>query len=160
METAGAIEVVAEIVFAGPEQLDRDADSLCDPSGLDHVVIAEPAPEAASAAKLVDGYGAGENLKGLSDDLQAGGRGLARRPDFELAILIRSRAVLRFQRSVRQEWVRVGGLDDLRSTLQLRVGIAVVAQREDRRLAGDFDRTAGKRVGGLCCGCPFLPLHL
>src|SRR6267378_413272 len=50
MEAGGAIVVVVKIVFAGPEELDGNADLLGDGGGFEHVVIREAAAESATSA--------------------------------------------------------------------------------------------------------------
>ena len=49
VEAGGTVEVVPHVVFARPQQLDRHADLLGDPRRLHHVVVGQPAAEAAAA---------------------------------------------------------------------------------------------------------------
>ena len=54
MEAGRPVEVVLDVVFPGPEELDRGTGLLRDPGGLDHVVVREPAPESAAGPSHVD----------------------------------------------------------------------------------------------------------
>ena len=54
VKARGPIEVMTDIVLARPEELHGDADFLRDPRRLDHVVVGEPAAEAAASAREVD----------------------------------------------------------------------------------------------------------
>ena len=50
VEAAGTVVVVPHVVFTRPQQLHRHADLLRDRRRLDHVVVGEPAAEAAARA--------------------------------------------------------------------------------------------------------------
>ena len=51
---ARPIEVMAEIVFAGPDQLNRCANFASDPRGLDHEIVDQASTKAAAAAGHMD----------------------------------------------------------------------------------------------------------
>src|SRR4029077_10471574 len=51
-----AIDVVLDVLLAGPHDLDRRIDLLRDAHGLGHVVHLEPTPEAATEKMVVDDY--------------------------------------------------------------------------------------------------------
>ncbi len=99
VEAGRTVEVVLDVVLAGPQQLHRRADRLGDPRRLDHEVVHQPPAEAAAAAGEVDGDVLGLDPQGLGHQLAAVLGVLGRGPDLDLAILEAGRAVLRLQRA-------------------------------------------------------------
>ena len=65
----------------------------------------------------------------FDDDCDPGAGSLAGRPHFELAVFEVRGAVLRLERSVREERIRVRRFDDLGRTAERGVGISVLVQR-------------------------------
>ena len=61
----------------------------------------------------MDGDVGRRNAESFGDELAAAFGSLAGRPEFELAVMEMGEAVLRLQRSVGDERVGVGSLDDL-----------------------------------------------
>ena len=127
-----AVLVVRHVVFARPQQLDRDArqargrpllgDDLGDPRHFDVVLAHEAAPESAAGAHDVERHVLGRNAGAERRMLL--GRNLARRPDLQAAIVEMSRGVLRFERRMRQQREEVLGLDGLRCGAECRFNIA------------------------------------
>ena len=84
-------------------------------------------------------------------------RRLAGRPDLELAVLPLRQAVLRFERRVRDEGIRVGAFNDLGRRLERGIRVAVLAHGEAgcglRELLGSL----GKSHAALRCRRPLVP---
>jgi hypothetical protein len=115
MKTRGPVEVVPHVVGAIPQQLHGHAGALRYRGGL-HGIVAGAAPaEAAAAASQMDGDVLRLYLKRARNHRSIAFWVLRRRPDLELAGGVRSSAVLRLERGVREKWIRVVGLEHLRS---------------------------------------------
>ena len=134
-----AREVVRHVLLARPGHLDRHARvRLRQLHRLAHVVVLEPAAEAAAADlhMQVDGrfVEPGQPRSGGDDearDLRAG-------PDVEPPVLQQHRGVHRFQRGVRQVGHAVLGLQHAAAGgTQRRLDIAVVAQAAVAALVGE-----------------------
>ena len=110
--------VVAHVVFARPQHLHRHADLLGDRRRLAHVVVGQPPAEAAARALDVNGDVLRRDVERGRHELAPVLRRLRRRPDLHLAVAVVRRAVLRLERRVRDERIRVRGLDDLRRALR------------------------------------------
>ncbi|MNC91973.1 hypothetical protein D3C83_83240 [compost metagenome] len=89
---------MSHVVLTGPQQLDRRPDLLADCRGLGHEVVRQAAAESTARLhqmqrdrRLLDTAHLGGNRQSLR------GR-LARRPQFQPAILERGHAVLRLER--------------------------------------------------------------
>src|SRR6266849_6152605 len=113
METRWTVEVVADVVFARPQQFDGRAHDLGNPRGLHHAVVVQPPTEAAADAREVNGDVALRDAKSLCNGLTAQLRRLGGRPELERTVPVVSRAVLRLERRVRKKRVRVRSLHDL-----------------------------------------------
>ena len=125
------------IVFARPQQLHRSAHFFRDVGRFRCVVVGQPTAEAAAAADHVQRDRALVDAAGRGSQAARARGNLAARPDLELAVLERRRAVLRFQRSVRNERIRVVRFHHLRSGLDRRLGIAVLARGAHRLACAD-----------------------
>jgi hypothetical protein len=157
----GPVEVVAEIVFARPQQLDRRAVHLArDPRGFRHVVVEDAAAHAAPHAHEVDRDVALLHAERLRDDGAPFARRLRADPDFELAVLVMGRAVLRLEGRVREERIVVRRFDRLRGARERRVGIAVVIELDRRRLRGELRRARVECLGVVGRRWPFVPRDL
>jgi hypothetical protein len=97
VEAAGAIEVVAHVVFARPLELHRHADALRDPRRFHREVVGEAAAEAATGAQQVCRDLLGCDAERLRHGLTSTFRRLARRPQLHRAVLEGGEAVLRFE---------------------------------------------------------------
>ena len=127
--------VVGHVVFARPQQLDRNArqprrgplvgDDLGDAGDLDVVVAHQPASESAAGPDQMHRDVLRRNAGAQRRMLQAGD--LARRPDLEAAVVVVRRRVLRLERRVRQEREVVLGLDDLGRGLERGLDVADAA---------------------------------
>jgi len=158
MKAGGAIVIVMEIVFAGPEKLDGDADLLGDSGGFEHVVVGEAAAEATTGALEVDDDVAGRNVQKLGDLLAAGFGSLAGRPEFEFAVVIMREAVFGLHRGVGEEGVGVSGFDGFCGGLQGGVSVAVLSDGDRGSLFGELIGTIGEAFAALLRGGAFVPL--
>src|SRR5216684_285265 len=111
METGGAIVIVVKIVFAGPQKLDGDADLLGDGAGFEHVVVGEATAESAAGALQVHNDVVVGNIQHFGDEQAAVLRSLARRPEFELAVVIVRETIFGLHGSVREEGIEVSGFN-------------------------------------------------
>ena len=124
--------VVRHVVFARPQQLDRDGrqsrrgplvgDELGDAGDLDVVLAHKPASK--SAAGLDEVHRDVLRRQTRTERRMLKARDLARRPDLEASVLIERRGVLRLERRVRQEREVVLGFDDLRRGLERGLDVA------------------------------------
>src|SRR6266567_1947967 len=117
MKTGGAIVIVVKIVFAGPQEFDGNADLLGNGAGFKHVVVGEAATEPAAGTLQVNNDVIVGNIENFGDEQAAIFGRLAGRPEFELAIVVMGETVFRLNRSVREEGIRIGGLDGFRGGL-------------------------------------------
>ncbi len=88
VKAARAVEIVRQVVFARPLQLDRRADLLGDRRHLAHVVIGQPPAEAAAGARLVDQHFALVDAEQLGDLIERAVGRLRRRPELDAAVLV------------------------------------------------------------------------
>ena len=137
-----AVEIMLNIVLAGPHQFHRRADLPGNPGRLGHEVVAQPPAEAAADARHVDGDVALGDAQGRRHQLGAGSWQLRRRPEHDLAVLKVRRAVLRLEADMGEERVGIGGFHDMRGALERGRDVAVAAQIGGRR----FLRRARPRV--------------
>ena len=129
VESADAEEVLRHVLLAGPHQLDRALEALRDRAGLADIVIHEAPAEAAAHAGLVDLDLRHRHAECGSHGLQRAIRRLGGRPELDHAVVRPGRAVLRFERRVRNEWIGVERLDRFRGALQGLVHRALADQR-------------------------------
>src|SRR5215467_2367448 len=106
MKASGTIVVVMKIVLARPEQFHGNADLLGDGPCFEHVIIREAAAEATSGALHVHNNVIVGNAEHLGALHAAALGSLARRPEFEFAVVVMCEAILRLHGSVREE--RIG----------------------------------------------------
>ena len=135
VETARAIVVVPQVVFARPGELDRRADALRDGRGLDDEVRAQAAAEPTAAAHDVQRDPVLGYAQRASHQVLAGCRVLGGRPDLQRAVAEPRRAVLRLQVGMRDEGVAVRRLHRLRGSGEGRGRVAVLAQQRRAGLA-------------------------
>ena len=158
MEPGGAIVIVVKIVLAGPEEFDGDAYMLSNSTGFQHVVIGEPTAESAAGALQVDNDVVVGNIENFGDEQAAIFRCLAGRPEFELAVVVMGKAILRLHGCVRKEGIGISSLDGFCGRLQSFLGVPVGAEGDGGRLFGKFLGAAGKTFAALLRGGAFLPL--
>ena len=136
---AGSIHLVTHVVFARPQQLDRDArDLLRDRRRFRDVVVGETTAETATGLHHVQrdvGILETRRARGHADTTL---RRLTRRPHFELAVLELRDAVLGLERRVRDERIHVRGLDNLRRARKPLLDVAVGAQLVRVRALAEF----------------------
>ena len=112
--SSGTVVVPTDIVLARPEELNRNArNCLRNRRNLHHVVIHKPAAETAPGTCQMQGNSIGYDAEGVVERLQSPLRCLARRPDLESAFFVARRAVLRFNRRVRNKRIVVACRDSL-----------------------------------------------
>ena len=106
-----AIDIVLDVLLAGPHDLHRPVDLFGDANGRDHHVGLEPAPEAAADQMVVHGHFLDRQAGGLGrlrlnprHDLGAG-------PDLAAVGLEMNRAVQRLHRRMGEKRQLVGGVD-------------------------------------------------
>src|SRR4029450_13897251 len=157
LKAARSIEVVTHVVFARPEKLDRGIDLLRDPRRLDHVIVGEATAETAAAALQMNGDRRVRNAECFGDEAAAASWDLRVGPNLDLASLPVRETVLRFERRMRDEWIRIRSLDDLRGLRKLRLGIAVLAQHLCGRLFGQLGRPPGQFGAGFAPALCFVP---
>src|SRR5467141_180875 len=158
VKTGGAIVIVVKVVFAGPEELDRNANLFGDGAGLEHVVVGEAAAESTAGALQVNDDVVVGNIKNFGDEQAAIFRRLAGRPELELAVVVVSEAVFGLHGSVREEGIEVGGLDGFCGGLEGFVGVSVLAKGDRRRLLGKFFCPERKTFAALLLVRDLLPL--
>ena len=134
LEAAGTIVIVRHIVFARPQQLHGNAGLLRNVGGFHHVIVGETAAETAAAADHVNGHVFVGDSQRLSHQAAAAAGSLAVGPDLELAVFEMRGAILRLKRRVRDEGIRVRGLDDFGCAFESAFGVAVFADFPLRRL--------------------------
>ena len=132
MEARGPVEVMLEIVLAGPDRLHRRADFLRDLGRLHRVVCVEPPAEAASQKRHVDGDRPRRQTGRRHHVAQDPSRDLCRRPDLAAILGDVRGGVLRLHGGVRLERQFVDSLDPLHRRGERRRGVAFV----DDGLAG------------------------
>ncbi len=140
MVAARPEHVVLDVLRARPQQLDRRAVELRDHGRLGHVFIRQAPAEAAAAASHVELDVRFRDAERLGDELDARAGVLCRRPDFNLAVLERSGAVLRLQRHMRQERIVIAGFDDRRRAGERALGISIGADDLRRCFLGKLER--------------------
>ena len=111
--SAGAEGVVGNVIFAGPEQLDRHVNALGNPCGFDQVVVLEPPAKAASRAHHVSSDVILMDAKRLGYQSMTILRQRTGRPHLQLAVFPVRRSALWLQRDVCNERIFIGGFDDL-----------------------------------------------
>src|SRR5258705_10838365 len=158
--TCWTVKIVAHVVFARPQKFYGRASHLGNVSAFDHVIVGQTPPETSAHAREVNGDVLLRDAQRFRHLSEAALRRLAGHPHFELAVLIMRGAVLRLERSVRDEWIRVVGFDNFRRAAQRGVGIAILAKRASRRLLGQFLSVARESFAALLRGLAFVPLHL
>src|SRR5258708_694203 len=127
MESGGTIVIVVKIVFAGPEELDGNADLFGDGAGFEHVIVGEAAAESAASTLQVNDDVVVGNIQHFGDKQAAVLRSLAGRPEFELAVLIVRETGFGLHVSVREEGIEVRGFDGFCGGLKAFGRAAVVA---------------------------------
>ena len=160
MIASGAIVIVVKIVFAGPKKLDGDAHAFGDGTGFEHIVVGESAAESAARSLQVNNDVVVGNIQNFGHEQAAIFRRLAGRPKFELAVVIMGKAVFRLHRSMREERIRISGLNGLCCGLEGFVGVSILAKSDGRRLLGKFLRAAGETFTALLRSCAFVPFCL
>ena len=111
---SGTVVVPTDIVLARPDELNRNArNCLRNRRNLYHVVIHKPAAEAAPGTCQMQGDSVGCDAEGGVERPQSPLRCLAGRPDLESAFFVSRRAVLRFNRRMRNERIVVARRDSL-----------------------------------------------
>ncbi len=125
MPAGGPVEIMLDVVGTIPKQLHRRAGHFRNPRRLNHVIVHQPPAEAAAHTRHVDRDVLLVEAERLRDQLAAGLWILGRRPDFHATALRVRGAVHRLKRSVGDERIMIGGLDD--------------ACGEQRRVAVDID---------------------
>ena len=159
VETGGAIVVVVKIVFARPKKLYGNADLLGNGAGFEHVVVGEAAAKTTPGALHVHDNVVVRNAENFSALHAARFGSLARRPEFEFAVVIMRQAILRLHRCVREERIRVGGFHDFRSGLQRGIRVTVLAQSDRGRLLREFVGALLKAFAALLRRGSFVPLR-
>src|SRR5690242_4941953 len=105
---------------------------------FNHVVIGEAPAETSTHAREVNGDVPFTDAERFRDLAETTLRRLARHPHFELAVLVMRSTVLRLQRRVRDEWIGVVGLDNLRRASQRGFDVTVLAKGTRGRLLRQF----------------------
>ena len=125
------IRIVANVVFARPHRLDRNAGRFRDLDRIGDVVDREPPAEAAAQQRRVDGNGVDRQSRDFRGDRLRRRRDLRRRPNRHAFGAHFGGRVHRFHRRVREIWHVVGRAHD------------VAARQRSARIAGLFDDGAG-----------------
>src|SRR5260370_6824869 len=160
MESGGTIVIVVKIVFAGPEELDGNADLFGDGAGFEHVIVGEAAAESTAGRRQVDDDVVVGNIQHFGDKEAAVLRSLAGRPKFELAVVIVRETIFGIHGSVREEGIEVRGFDGFCGGLKDFGSVSVVAESDGGRLLGEFLGAAGKAFAALLRSCAFVPFGL
>src|ERR1051325_6825600 len=160
MKSRRTIEIVGHVVLARPQQFDRHADLFRNRRSFDYVIVIQTPAETATGAQQMNRDVFLIETESTRDEVHRVGWSLGRRPDFQLALLEVRRTVLRLQRGVRQEWIRVGRLYDFRGIAEGSVDIAICTERSLRLFFGQrfsLLREAKTRLRG---SSAFVPFHL
>ena len=157
METGGAIVVVVEIVFAGPEEFDGDADLLGDGGGFEHVIVGEAAAETTTGALEVNDDVARRDVQNFCDELAAGFGSLAGRPEFEFAVVVVGEAIFGLHGGMCEERIEVSGFDGPCGVVYGGIGVAVFADGDGGSLLGELIGAAGEEFAALLGGRAFIP---
>src|SRR2546429_170390 len=160
MIASGAIVIVVKIVFTRPEELYGNADPFGDGAGFEHVVVGEAAAESAARSLQVNNDVVVGNIQNFGHEQAAIFRRLAGGPKFELAVVVMCKAVFRLHRSVREERIRISGLNGLCGGLKNFFGVSILAKSDGRRFLGKFLRAAGETFTALLRSCAFVPFCL
>ena len=160
MIASGAIVIVVKIVFTRPEELYGNAHAFGDGAGFEHVVVGESAAKSAAGTLQVNDDVVVRDVQNFGDEQAAIFRRLAGRPKFELAVVVMCKAVFRLHRSVREERIRIGGLNGLCGGLKSFFGVSILAKSDGRRFLGKFLRAAGETFTALLRSCAFVPFCL
>src|SRR6185503_9333603 len=128
MKSCGPVEIVRHIVFARPQQLDRDAYRFGDPRSLDHIVVAKTPAKAAANAREVKLDVGGSQASCPGHQVDTGLRSLGGGPDFQLSILEVGSAVLRLQWSMGDIGISISSFDHFRGALQCSFDVSVRAK--------------------------------
>src|SRR2546422_10040946 len=134
MKPGGAVVVVVKIVFARPKEFDRNADSLGDGGGFEHIVVGEATAEPAAGALQMDDDVVVGNVEDSCDELSARFGRLAGRPEFHFAVVVMRKAVFRLHGGVSEKGIGVCSLDSFCGRLQSFFRVAVAADGDSRRL--------------------------
>ena len=149
VEARRAVVVVRHILLARPEQLDGHANLFGDIRGFDHVVVRQAPAEAAADAGEMDGDVLAVDAEDPGGLLHAARGRLAGRPDFEFAVVVIRRAVLRLERHVGKERIRVLRLDNMRRGAKGCIGVAVLAQDLAGLILRELHRCVGVELAAL-----------
>ncbi len=144
MESGGTIEIMLHVVLPRPQQLHRRTRALRDRRRLDHVVIAQPAAEATTAAGHVNSNIPDRNAQRRRDHLRPRCRVLRRCPDLNAIALHMRRAVLRLQAGMRQERIGIGRIDYFRRACEGAGRVAIPPQDLRGRLRSRCGRSPSK----------------
>src|SRR5258708_29988237 len=87
MESGGTIVIVVKIVFAGPEELDGNADLFGDGAGFEHVIVGEATAESAAGALQVNDDVVVGNIQHFGEKQAAVLRSLAGGAGFDLTFV-------------------------------------------------------------------------
>src|SRR5215472_2603572 len=154
----GAVEVVADVVFAGPDDFDGSSGGAGNERGFDGVVLYEAPAEAAANEGDVHLDAVFGNAESLRD---AGCRrvgNLGGRPQLAFAVAEMRGAVDGLHRGVREEGNFVVGFDGLGGTRMGLVEVTVIANYSSG-LAGEFYHLLAKRLGAFTNHRRLVPLH-
>ena len=149
VDTAGAILIVAHIVFARPRELHGRVDLLGDGGGLDEVVSADATAEAAACAVEMEFDFFGRDAEDTVNHPRADRGDLGGRPDLHNPVVPMRRGVLRLKVGVRDERVAVLGFDGFCGARERRIGIAVFAEGFSAGLGRFFFGLLEKRLPAL-----------
>ena len=155
----GAVVVVAQVVFARADHLDRSADRLRDDRRLRRVVRQQPAAEAAAQPRHLDVHAVHGQAHGRGDDARARPLHLERTGDVAVAVAHVGGAVVRLERGVREEGELVVRLHHPRGPGKRLLDVA------DRAHGGSWRprqlrELRRQRRGALVPVRAFVPLHL
>jgi len=131
--SGGAVEIVANVVFAGPDDLDRSFQLAREESGFHGVILNETAAETAADESDMDLDVVARNVEGGGDGISGSAWNLRRRPDFAGVGSDGGDAIYRLHRGVGKEGDFVGGFDALRRA-GVSFGEVAVGVNDDRRL--------------------------
>jgi len=157
METGGAIVIVVEIVFAGPEKFDGDADLLGDGGGFEHVIVGEAAAETTTGALHVDNDVARRDVQYFCDELASGFGSLAGGPEFKFAVVIVGEAIFGLHGGMSEERIEVSGFNGFRGGVDGSVGVAVFSDGDCGSLLGEFIGATSEELAALLRGGAFVP---
>ena len=160
VRASGAVGVVGDVVFAGPEELDGAVDLLGEPRGFHQVVVLQAAAKAAADAAEMNGDVAGLDVRGAGCLGAAFAGRLAGGPELQLAVLKGGGCVHRLHGHMGDEGIGVGGFDDLGRGGQCGVHIAVAAQRVGGRGLEQFGGAGGKLLAALGRAGAEVPIDL